>query len=182
MIKINLLPYRETEKKENLRRQVILAASSFVLFVLAIGFFQGVLQTSIRGLEKEIKDKESQLALLTKTVADVEKFKKDKAFIEQKLQIIRDLDQDRTEPVRVFGDLAALLPVRDAWLVKVRQSGATLQIEGVARDNSAVAQFMRNLEAAPFLASVNLQVIKQMDMAGQKLQQFHLACTMHRGW
>jgi len=36
MIKINLLPYREKEKKENLARQLIIIGATFVVFLLLL--------------------------------------------------------------------------------------------------------------------------------------------------
>jgi len=35
MIKINLLPYREKEKKENLKHQIIVLSGSLMLFLLS---------------------------------------------------------------------------------------------------------------------------------------------------
>jgi len=36
MIKINLLPYREKEKKENLSQQVFIAVGSFIVVILSL--------------------------------------------------------------------------------------------------------------------------------------------------
>jgi Tfp pilus assembly protein PilN len=40
MIRINLLPYREREKKEGLTRQLVVIVSTLVVFLLVIGSFQ----------------------------------------------------------------------------------------------------------------------------------------------
>ena len=36
MIKINLIPYHEKEKKENLARQIAVMAGAFLLFILCL--------------------------------------------------------------------------------------------------------------------------------------------------
>ena len=47
MIKINLLPYREKEKKENLSRQISIIAGSFVIFILLLVFVQFKFSSSV---------------------------------------------------------------------------------------------------------------------------------------
>lgn len=39
MIKINLIPFREIEKKENIRRQVTIAILSVILVVMVMGYY-----------------------------------------------------------------------------------------------------------------------------------------------
>ncbi|MBU0575286.1 MAG: PilN domain-containing protein, partial [Proteobacteria bacterium] len=74
-----------------------------------------------------------------------------------------------------------VVPSRDIWLDKVIETGKDLRIEGVARDNGIVARFMKNLERAGFVQSVDLVISQEKDFAGVKLQQFALTCVMKKG-
>ena len=78
MIRINLLPYREKEKKENLQRQIILIAGSLVLLLLILGSVYVYFIASIKSIENEIQDAEAKLVVLNKKVGDIERFKRDK--------------------------------------------------------------------------------------------------------
>jgi len=66
MIRINLLPYREKARKANLARQIIIIASSFIIFLLCLVFIHAYISITNNQLEKEIAIEEGKLAILTK--------------------------------------------------------------------------------------------------------------------
>jgi hypothetical protein len=55
-----------------------------------------------------------------------------------------------------------------------------VSIEGVGRDNIAVALFMKSLELSKYIQSVDLISSKQVDMSGVKVNQFSLSCVKKR--
>ena len=179
MIRINLLPYREKEKKENLKRQIIVITGSFIFFLLLLlVFFQRSISMSITNLEKEVKNSEDRLVVLTKIVGDIEVFKADKNDLEKKLKIIKTLEENRLAPVRMLDELTMLVPANDLWLEKFSEKGKDLRIEGVARDNTVVARFMKNLELSNYIKSIDLVSSRQTEISGVKLQQFVMTCAL----
>lgn len=181
MIRINLLPYREKEKKENLQRQIVLLAGSLALFLLVLGAVYLYFSTSISGLEKSIQEADAKLVVLNKKVGDIEGFKRDKKDVEQKLGVIKSLESNRLFPVRMLDELNLLVPARDIWLERINQTGNDLRIEGVARNNDVVARFMKSLEKAGFIQTVDLMGTKEKEVSGIKLQQFILTCIIKKG-
>jgi type IV pilus assembly protein PilN len=119
MIRINLLPYREREKKEDITRQVVIIVITLVVFLLVIGSFQLYLSMSVSSLEKNIKLQEEELSRLTKTIGDIEQYKLNKATLERKLAIINNLEENRLAPVMMLDELSLLVPVKDVWLDKI---------------------------------------------------------------
>jgi type IV pilus assembly protein PilN len=181
MIRINLLPYHETGKKEDLKRQIIIIAGVTIVFFLALISFHISLISSISTTEAKIKDGENKLAMLTKKLGDIEVFKKDKKEVEQKLAVIRGLEENRFFTVRMMDELAMLVPAKDVWLEKLTQTGPDIKIEGVARNNATVSRFMKSLELSSFVTSVDLVYTKQKEVSGFKLQQFVLSCALKKG-
>ncbi|MBU1150482.1 MAG: PilN domain-containing protein [Proteobacteria bacterium] len=181
MIRINLLPYREKEKKEDIQRQIIIVSGSLLLFLVILISGYLYLGMTISGLEKKIREADARLVVLNKKVGDIEGFKEDKKELEQKLAVINTLEVNRFFPVRMLDELNMVVPSRDVWLDRVIETGKDLRIEGVARDNGILARFMKNLERAGFVQSVDLVVSKEKDVAGVKLQQFALTCVMKKG-
>jgi type IV pilus assembly protein PilN len=182
MIKINLLPYREKEKKENLARQIAIIAGSFVIFILLLAFVQVKLSLSISGLENKVKESEARLVDLNKKIGDLEKFKKDKKDLEQKLGVIKTLEENRLAPVKTLDELAALVPPKDIWLVRVIQKNDQLTIDGVGRDNIVVADFMKTIEKFEPIKSVDLISSKKTEIGGVTLQQFNFLCVLKKGF
>jgi type IV pilus assembly protein PilN len=181
MIRINLLPYREKAKKENLQYQLIALSGALVLFLLIILSVHVYFNMNISSMEMKIKEVEAKLVILNKKVGDIEGFKRDKRELEQKLGVINALETNRLFPVRMLDELNLLVPSKEAWLEKITQTGQDLRIEGMAKDNGTVARFMKNIEKAGFVQSVDLVVSREKEVAGVKLQQFILTCVMKKG-
>lgn len=181
MIRINLLPYREKAKKENLQYQILALSGVLVLFLLLILSVHLYFTMTIGDMETKIKDAEAKLVILNKKVGDIEGFKRDKRELEQKLSVINTLETNRLFPVHMLDELNLLVPSKEAWLEKITQTGKDLRIEGIAKDNGTVARFMKNIEKAGFVQSVDLVVAKEKEVAGVKLQQFILTCVLKKG-
>jgi type IV pilus assembly protein PilN len=181
MIKINLLPYREKAKKENLQRQIVILAGTLILFLLVILSVHLYFTMSVSGLETKIREADAKLVILNKKVGDVEGFKRDKKELEQKLGVIKSLEGNRLFPVRMLDEINRLVPPRDIWLEKISENGQELRIEGMARDSITVAGFMKSLEKIGFIQSVELGVSREKEVSGVKLQLFILNCGIKRG-
>ncbi|MBM4270844.1 MAG: hypothetical protein FJ139_01600 [Deltaproteobacteria bacterium] len=177
MIRINLLPYREKEKKEGVARQVVILAGTLILFLIVVGSVQLYMSMKISSLEASVKEQEEKLAKLTKVIGDIEGFKKDKAVLEKKLGIINNLEANRLAPVIMLDELTKLVPTKDVWLDRLSEKGKDLMIEGTARNNIAVAHFMKNLAGASFIKSVDLVSTREKDVSGVKLQLFIISCV-----
>jgi len=182
MIKINLLPYHEKAKKENISRQIFIIAGSFIFFILVLILAQVNLTAMINNLESQVKEAEATLASLNKKIGDLEKYKADKKELEQKLAVIHTLEENRLAPVKTLDDLAALVPPSSIWLIKVNQNGSSFRIEGVGRDNIAVADFMKTIEKFEPIKSVDLVSSKKTENSGITLQLFIFSKKKKKGF
>lgn len=182
MIKINLLPYREKEKKENLIQQVFIIAGSLIVFILCLVWLQVWINLSLSGLKSQIKDSEAKLVELDKKIGNLEIFKKDKRELEQKLGVIETLEENRLAPVKTLDNLAMLVPSNNIWLVKITQKDKKFVIEGIGRDNIAVADFMKDMEKFDPIKSVDLISSKKTEISGMTLQQFNFSCILKKGF
>lgn len=181
MIRINLLPYREKAKKENLKRQIVIISGALVLFLLLLVLVHFYVGMDIGNKEEGIKQAEAKLAILNKKVGDIELYKKQKKELEQKLAVINTLEGNRLFPVQLLDELNTLVPAKEIWLEKLSVTGPELHVEGTARDNGAVATLMKDLEKVAFIQSVDLLFSKEREIVGVKLQQFSLTCILKRG-
>lgn len=181
MIKINLLPYREKEKKENLAQQIFIAVGSFIVFILLLVWVQVWISSSISNLENNVKTAEATLVALDKKIGDLEKYKSLKRELEQKLGVIATLEENRLAPVKTLDNLSMLVP-KDIWLVKITQKEDRFTIEGIGRDNIIVADFMKEIERFDPIKSVDLVSSKKTEIAGVTLQQFIFSCVLKKGF
>ena len=182
MIKINLLPYREKVKKENLARQITIIAGLFILFILCLVWLQLYMVSQVRALEAKLADSRQTLKILDEKVGDLEKFKQQKAELELKLGVIGTLEENRLLPVKTLDDLSMLVPQKSIWLTKIAQNNDSLTIEGIGRDNIVAADFMKTIENFAPIKSVDLVSSKKVEIAGITLQQFIFSCKMKKGF
>jgi len=182
MIKINLLPYREKEKKDNLARQVTIIAGSFIFFVLCLILFQIHMVSQVTDLETKISASKQKLNVLDAKIGNLDRFKLKKADLELKLGVIGTLEENRLLPVKTLDDLSMLVPQHSVWLTKIAQKNDGLTIDGVGRDNIVVADFMRTIENFAPIKSVDLISSRKVEIAGTTLQQFIFDCKMKKGF
>jgi len=182
MIKINLLPYREKKKKENLVQQIWIISGSFIVFILLLFWLQLWMNSSVNDLKSKIKESEASLLELDKIIGDLDKFKNDKKELEQKLGVIATLEENRLAPVKTLDNLAMLVPAKNIWLVKITQKGDSFSIEGIGRDNIVVAEFMKDMEKFDPIKSVDLISSKNTEIAGVPLQRFNFSCVLKKGF
>jgi type IV pilus assembly protein PilN len=182
MIKINLL-YRsveEKEKKAKVVHQLAIVLLSLFVFVVILASVHLYVAHSISDLETDIAAKEARLVVLKKIIGEIDDIRAEKRTLEKKLAVIKGLEEDRFYPVRLLDEINTLVSPNDIQLTKVSEQGPRVSIEGVGRDNIAVALFMKNLELSKYIKSVDLISSKQVDMSGVKVNQFSLSCVKKR--
>lgn len=164
MIRINLLPVKETERALGRRQQMSLVALGLVttLLIMVIPYLvQGrklaSLDSRIETLTKEIQ----AMNLQVREVRDIDRLKKE---VQTKLQIIEDLNRKRVGPSRVLDDLSLASP-ENLWLIDFNEVGSAATFTGLALDNETIAKFMRQLQASPYFYSVDLVETSQQQPA-----------------
>jgi len=179
MIKINLIPYRDARRREELTRQSILAATPVVLALLIIAGVHFSLQTRIDDTLQEITTVKSAIKRSKLKLKEIDTFKKQKAMLNKKLDVIATLQKGKLGPVHLLDELASRLP-GNLWLTAVKQTGTTLEITGKAFDNIVISNYMRSLEQSPYFTSVDLMKIQTKNKKtsrGVVLKDFILKCA-----
>jgi len=155
MIRVNLLPLKETERAIGRRQQMSLVAlgAAVALLIMIVPFILqsrrlSILDTQIQQVNKEIQAFNAQV----KEVHDLDRIKRE---VETKLRIIQALNQKRIGPARVLDDLSVSTP-DNLWLIDFNEMGGNATFTGLALDNETIARFMRQLQDSPYFYGVDL--------------------------
>ncbi|GAB4170343.1 MAG: PilN domain-containing protein [Geothermobacteraceae bacterium] len=179
MIRINLLPVRAVQKKEQLRSQVVI----LVLSVLLVGASCAALYMSMDGKIKDVRAdidrKNRKIAELRKKIGEVGRVKKLQEELRGKIEVLQTLKKNRSGPVHLLDELNRSLPPK-LWLTNFGEGGADVRISGVGLNEETVAEFMRNLEKSEYFQNIQLRVTEQMPKDGMKLQRFDLSARKER--
>jgi len=181
MIKINLLPFRAARKKENIRRQVSVYILTVVLMLAAGGYLFLTLSSTIGDLRSEKAEKKQVLATYSGTIKKIANINKKIEEIEAKLAVIRELEENKTGPVRLLEQIASAIPKEKLWLNSLQQDQGVLTLNGTAMDNDTVALFMTNLEQQDRIQTVDLEStrLKPLSQYSLNVTDFSLKCRIH---
>lgn len=179
MIRINLLPVRQTRKVEALRRELTLAGivGAIVLAVCMLAFIGAKLQAASVGAEN--KKIQAEIAQLGEDVARVDEMEKIKEERQRKLDVIIGLRAKKTGPVHMLDDLADATPDKLTLTSLVEDKG-NITIRGVAISNEVISQFLKELDKTPTFEQVYLVDIdsqgkgKQVVSSSVPLKEFKL--------
>ena len=156
MIRINLIPQEEVQRSAGRRQQVavglLVGAATAVLLVLAHGWQQ----VSSLSASRERGRLERQLAELKGPYDQVVKMEKEKQELQDKLNVIRELEAKKTGPVRMLADLSGSTPDK-LWLTDFSEKGGSIRLSGLGVDEQTVADFMRRLSTSPYFRNVDLE-------------------------
>ena len=172
MIRINLLPFRAARKKENVRRQISIFLLSFLFLLVVVIYYNVNLNQQINRLKVKNKETTAELEKYKKKNQEIAKLKKDLKLLNQKIDIINDLNGSRTEAVLLLDDMTAKIIADRMWFTSFTLKGDKIAIKGIALDERTIADFMKQLEKS--YASVSLKSMKQKTITGKnvKLKDF----------
>lgn len=177
MIRINLLPVREERRKADLRQFGLILAATLVGSIALVGLYHVKLSGDVKEAKAQVVATQQQIDKFKPQLKQVEEYRKTKAEIEKKLEIIERLDASRSGPVHVFDELATHAPPR-LWLTKLRTEGRKLTIEGMSLDNELVALFLTALNESEYFSNVELRETQAKEKSGFKLNEFELSASL----
>jgi type IV pilus assembly protein PilN len=167
MPRINLLPWRESERKRK-RQEFYLslgAAVATAALVALVGRWQ--MNAAITHQQDRNQVLKDEIAVLDKQIEEINGLDAQKRRLLARMEIIETLQRSRPEIVHVFDELVRVLP-EGVYLNYLKQTGTKFEIRGVAQSSTRVSSFMRNIDASEWLADPALKIVenKGRDPAG----------------
>jgi type IV pilus assembly protein PilN len=130
MIRINLLPVREARRRADLQQQglvlVVLVAASLAI----TGWWHMALRSRVAAAHERVAQIQAQIKQFEPQLKQVDAYKKKKAEVQKKLDVIAGLERSRSGPVHMMDELATRTPER-MWLTSLQASGAGPRGPGV---------------------------------------------------
>jgi type IV pilus assembly protein PilN len=180
MIRINLLPVRRRRAEESVRKEASIFSLLLVLSLLVMAYFQFANSRKIERMTQERQVLVAEIQRYQARQKELKDLENKKKVLLQKLEIINNLQTNRDLVIRVLEELATVVPSDKMWFRKLSQHGNTLTLDGVARGNETIAQFMQTLAKSPYIDPnrVVLRQSRQEVIEGYKLKAFQLTCEV----
>ena len=176
MPRINLLPWREAERKRK-RQEFFLSMGAAVAtagLITLIGNWQ--MSASIDHQRDRNNFLTQEIAGLDKQIEEINGLDAQKSRLLARMEIIETLQRSRPEIVHVFDELVRLLP-DGVYLTYLKQAGARFELRGVAQSSTRVSAFMRKIDASEWLADPTLQIVQTRAAGTSGGSEFTLFAT-----
>lgn len=183
MIKINLIAEapaaavarrkKPEEAGAGVRRGDVLL---LVILLIAVAVTGGVwykLKTHRDDLKRTEAEMRAERDRLQVFINKVEELEAKRAALQHKIDVINNLKNAQSGPVRVMDEVSKALPEL-VWLETLSFSGTDLTLVGQAMDENAVANYISNLDASPYFREPTLV---DMTRASKDAFKFNLKCV-----
>jgi type IV pilus assembly protein PilN len=159
MPRINLLPWREQERKVR-RREFLIAAGAAVFAAVIFAAGGKLVYSSWTDSQNEKNNLlKKEIVKLDAQIADIQDLENRKQRLVARMEIIEKLQSSRPKVVHLFDELVKQVP-DGVYLTHIKQNGNKLEIHGVAQSSTRVSTFMRNIDGSAWLANPELQVVE----------------------
>src|SRR5271170_1245026 len=159
MPRINLLPHRESKRKERKLKfmvALVVAAGAGIITAFAAYLMYG---SMIDGQQHRNDELRAQIKTLDKQIEEINDLESSKQKFIARMEIIEKLQRSRPEIVHVFDEIVRTLP-DGVYLTGVTQIDKRFKFEGVAQSSTRVSSFMRNIDGSEWLRNPELEVVQ----------------------
>ena len=165
MPRINLLPWREAQRKE--RKLAFLVALGVAALAAGVTAFAAYLLYGSMIEAQQRRNTQLRVAIKTldKEIEEINSLESAKQKFIARMEIIEKLQRSRPEIVHVFDEIVRTLP-EGVYLTSVKQSGMRLKFEGIAQSSTRVSSFMRNIDGSQWLRNPGLEVVQTTKGSG----------------
>ena len=179
MAKINLLPWR-AERRERRKRefftQLGIAAVAAIVLVLLWGFWMSL---RIDNQNNRNDYLQGQITQLDSKITEIQNLQKVKKHLLDRKRIVEKLQSSRSQMVHLFDQVVQTIPA-GARLTALKQQGDKLTLNGVAQSNATVAEYMRNIEASPWMGPTTLVKTENVHGDSNMPYEFELVVALDK--
>jgi len=187
MIRINLLPVREAEKKKSGRQLLVLFAVLLLAQAAVLFFIQSEAQAELTAVQTQNKDIKTQIDKLKEKTSAVADLQRQTAELEQQKAVLDGLIEGQAGPVKMLDELSRILtPIpkenanlklevaergwnsdwdpRRLWIETFVEDQRGVKMTGYARNNDDLGEFLRRLNTSRHFVKVQMNVSEAVMM------------------
>lgn len=145
MARINLLPWREEQRRDRQRQfmmRLLMIAILGVVMVFMVGFIYDQISKHQQSRNELIKN---EIRMLETRITRIDELERTRARLISRKQVIERLQASRSMTVELLDNLAKSIPV-GITLISMRQQGPILSLLGSSQSNARVSAYLRELE------------------------------------
>lgn len=159
MTRINLLPWREARRLQRQRELIGMLVAAAIFAGGIVFLVQTEIDSRIQYQQERNKYLEGEITQLKKAAEELAELQKTKNRLDERLKVIQTLQASRPGMVRMLDELVRLIP-QDIYLTGFKTANNQVTLNGVARSDTVISEFMRSIRDAKRFGEPVLQIIE----------------------
>ena len=171
MPRINLLPWREEERKRRQREFGVALAGGVVLgalVVLATIFVYSQMIDNQLARNDRLK---AEIRELEKSITEIDGLERQKERLLARMEIIEQLQKSRPEIVHLFDEVARQLP-EGVYLTGMKQTGSRVEVRGIAQSSTRVSALMRSIDSSEWMTDPEVDRVETTQSGASRQAEF----------
>jgi type IV pilus assembly protein PilN len=171
MPRINLLPWREAERKKRQRDFGVALAGGVVVAVLCVLATMFAYSNMISNQQSRNQRLNDEIAELEKSIAEIDGLERQKERLLARMEIIEQLQKSRPEIVHLFDEIARQMP-EGVYLSGMKQTGSKVELRGVAQSSTRVSALMRQIDSSAWMKNPEVERVETTTAGASRQAQF----------
>jgi len=159
MARINLLPWRDWERRRLRQRfllSLVLSLVAGILVVVWATFMVGGATSIQQGRNDYLR---GQVVQLNHKISAIQQLKKTRESLLNRMKVIEKLEESRSLVVHLFDQLTRTVP-NSVYITSVNNNNGALTIQGEAQSPAGVSTYMQNIANSPWFGEPNLEIVR----------------------
>ena len=171
MPSINLLPWREAERRKRQRDFGVAMGGAVIVGIAVIMLTMFAYSRMIAGQEGRNDRLTTEIAELEKSIQEIDGLERQKERLLARMEIIEQLQKSRPEIVHLFDELVRQLP-EGVYLTGMKQTGSRVEIRGVAQSSTRVSALMRQIDASEWMTDPEVERVETKQSGSSRQSEF----------
>lgn len=171
MPSINLLPWREAERKKRQRDFGVAAGGAVVAAIAVVMATMFAYSQMISNQQARNQRLTNEIVELEKSITEIDGLERQKERLLARMEIIEELQKSRPEIVHLFDELVRQLP-EGVYLTGMKQTGSRVEIRGVAQSSTRVSALMRQIDSSDWLGDPEVERVETTQSGASRQAEF----------
>ena len=174
---INLLPWREAQKKQQQTRFMTLLTAAGLVSFGTIFALSAVYSAQIDGQESRNNFLQNEITVLDHRISEIRELEQKKKNLQKRMELIAQLQSSRNLGTQIMDEIATVVPA-GVYLTNLQKQGPSLLLVGKSESNNRLSAMIRSVENSALLGQPLLEFIEAGKDQTQLLSDFKIHLTV----
>ncbi len=173
MAYLNLLPWREAQRKQKQARFVTMLSATGVITFLVVFGMGAIYSAKVEGQNYKNNYLQAEINVLDQRIVEIKQLEEKKKNLQRRIELIAELQRSRNLGTQIMDEIAKVVPA-GVYLSSLEKKGPSLLLVGKSESNNRLSNMLRSVESSELLTDPLLEFIEAGQDSSQLLSDFKM--------